>query len=425
MKPFGVPHSPPSPRSTPPRATHLSIHPPPPTAPLPDTSASPRRSSPNSHQSASLVVTSPLPRDTPIPSRPTPAALDEPELSSELSELSDSGASDDGVVDDQPPSGTEGASTTVSRPRPVNRGGAKPSVWKDHVAAAFDQGLKLIPDIGKQHVLLNGRRAQRNDLLCEYVRRQTGERRTHQQARNRISTVRARYPHDDKLEQLLVGRPVSQAAIDLMDWDALLGPDQFPNVAPVLSDLDSTKAPGKKRRRASATTTSSKRRKAVPASTPADGRRAKGPSTSGSTPSHKQLFDPFASSGPPPPSRRPPPPPPPAPWVEPLPVRPLPPPSAALPSRPLPDTTYHPFVSNLARVFSSYEPARDHTTTARVLVGLGVDSWDALADLCAFEPSTVERLYEHLRKEVGLGALEVAWVKKAVSAARGGFARGV
>lgn len=59
-----------------------------------------------------------------------------------------------------------------------------------------------------------------------------------------------------------------------------------------------------------------------------------------------------------------------------------------------------------------------------MLVDLGLDSWDALANLCAFEPSSLERLYEHLRKEVGLGALEVAWVRKAVGAVREGFARG-
>ncbi|GAA5904930.1 hypothetical protein JCM8208_007227 [Rhodotorula glutinis] len=299
-----------------------------------------------------------------MPFHPGSTAPDDAELSSELSELSDSGDDDDDGDDDDPPTSKANvASSSPARSHPINRGGRKPTVWKEDVAEAFDRGLELIPDLANDYVLLKGKLAQRPDLLAEYVRRQTGERRTNTQSRNRISTLRHLNPRDQQLEKLLVGRSVSKDTIDKTDWDALLGVDHFPHIA--RAPLASPTPPSKKRKRTSTPSAPSKRLKPVPAST------VEGSFTS----------------------------------------------TAGWPSN-------HPFLPVLAAVFSSYHPTRDHTSTARVLVDLGLDSWDALANLCAFEPSSLERLYEHLRKEVGLGALEVAWVRKAVGAVREGFARG-
>ena len=206
-----------------------------------------------------------------------------------------------------------------------------------------------------------------------------------------------------------------------MDWDTLIGPDQFPHVAPAeLKSPSASFRPYERARPAPPVPRPKKRQKVRRAAPAASYRCAQGASTSSTSWHDLSQLDTRTSSGPSPPRHRPPRPP--APYHDPRPLLPT-----ALPAIAAPlalDSAHHPFLPDLIAFLSSFHSTREHGPTARALVAIGIDSLAALALLLVLEPSSLELLYEHLRRTVGLGPLDVAWLKKAVGAARDAFAKG-
>ncbi|BGP38226.1 Transketolase [Rhodotorula kratochvilovae] len=118
------------------------------------------------------------------------------------------------------------------KPTTKKRGKAK-TVWFGDVEKAF----RSTPNIGTSRKLFLGQSIQRMDMIAEYIRRQTGESRTVSQVRNHVANVKATSSTSAKLKAALTGYIATPAELDRIDWDALLGADQyFPHTEPRASN---------------------------------------------------------------------------------------------------------------------------------------------------------------------------------------------
>ncbi|GAA5851261.1 hypothetical protein JCM9279_007502 [Rhodotorula babjevae] len=332
-----------------------------------------------------------------------PSPYGDGELSSELSEPPESEASDeDGAGSDGKDEENSGAAGLDAGPaRRVD------PVWYSEIADTFLRALNLVPNLGGTRVRLNGGLFRRTELLVEYVRRQTGQIRSPQQAQNRIDIQRWRNKDDASYQDLLSGRSATAQELAATDWDTLLGPDLFPHVKAPPSTRHVKKRrifkvdrpPKKKPRRA---------RPDSPGSEQPRRSRRRRTTTSSSERSRSTTPDDMIDTAPPP---------------RPASTRPRPPPPTPAPplAVPLPqaaqlrttDQAPQLFLHDLTAFFSSLHPTHNHEPSARALLELGVDSTSALVLLLGLEQSSLKLLYQHLRRTGRLGPLDVAWLKKA------------
>ncbi|GAA5915153.1 hypothetical protein JCM8208_002153 [Rhodotorula glutinis] len=316
----------------------------------------------------------------------------------------------------------------LKKEKDLSKGGAPLTSWTPEVHKAYLRAIHLIPNLGVSRWPLGNQRVQRNNMISEYIARQTGMYRTAHQVGSHASFIRrAKNGPRPGLCRALQGHYVPHDELKKIDWDAFLGPDNYPNVKAAERRNAGWKVNNVKRKRSSSSTGIANKRtkvepqldstfsKSLPVASSSTSRVASSWSAPSTYAPQGEVSSPSSRA----PAAT-------TPTHEPLPVTPSPsfqPFTPAAPPFSLSPTS-HPFLADLTAFLTSFHPSRDHGPTARALLNLGIASPSALVLLLALESSSLELLYEHLRKKVGLAPLDVAWLKKAVGAAREGCARG-
>ncbi|GAA5854799.1 hypothetical protein JCM9279_000950 [Rhodotorula babjevae] len=310
--------------------------------------------------------------------------------------------------------------------RKEKQGGAPLTTWLPELHHIFLRAIRIVPDLHGAIYSIGNEHLNRHGMIAEYIRRQTGQVRTSVQVRSHVNDTRRKHTTNDGLQQALTGHDVPQIELDKMDWDALLGPDLYPHVKPDRRRVPDKLNTGVKRKRSPSSAasrpakrppppkpTSAQSPRVVASSSPSDPASPWTAPVSYETqidvaPPSRRAAASFSSAHEPLPLAHP----------SSFPIYLTAPPPPAL------SPTSHPFLPVLTAFLTSFHPSRDHGLTARALLALGIDSPAALVLLLALEPHSLELLYEHLRKAVGLGPLDVAWLKKVVAAAKVECARG-
>ncbi|GAA6051534.1 hypothetical protein JCM3770_000402 [Rhodotorula araucariae] len=278
------------------------------------------------------------------------------------------------------------------------------TVWFESVHDAFVRAVHLLPDIGTARYPVLGQDMQRNEMICEYIRRQTGEARSVTQVSSYFKQVRNASSTSSKLKAALKGRSVPDEELARIDWDTLLGPDRCS-----LAKLPTSESPPNLQARAGTppVTASTSGSSSQPAKVPK--------LEHGTSPGWALLSTPL----------------PPAQLKQQSPCYPqslIPPPPAFHPSPPVfhhaspqpltqtPTSAEHPFFHHLV-AFLSIAAGRDYSLSAEALLDCGITTPTALADLLLLDSASLNGFFDLLSRRTRLGGLELAWLKKAVAAA--------
>ncbi|KAI8328644.1 TEA/ATTS domain family-domain-containing protein [Chlamydoabsidia padenii] len=76
-------------------------------------------------------------------------------------------------------------------------------VWPPDVEAAFIQALETIPKLGRRKILVNGKPCGRNELISDFIFRQTGKLRTRKQVSSHIQVLKNTRKNDPHFMRLL------------------------------------------------------------------------------------------------------------------------------------------------------------------------------------------------------------------------------
>ncbi|BGP46307.1 Transketolase [Rhodotorula kratochvilovae] len=317
-------------------------------------------------------------------------------------------------VDDEPHAGKKRRSDA----------GKATALWSDELDALLKEALHHIPAFpGNSSYKVGAFSMARRDMLAEYIRRRSGALFTRNQISSRLNIIQRNAGHDTAFLRAVPGRAVDGVELAQRDWDAFLGPNLFPETKPDATRiaflkskvlLSGAKAGSSGKRRSQSAAQDShvdkKRRLASPAPalpTPPD------PSHSDPPAQPLYAYQQYPQYLPYPPdplrcryslSHYPLLPPPPAP------AQPPPPPAAYSPQ--------HPFFLSLVAFLTASAPGRDHSLPAHALVDAGVTSISALADLLLLDAGSLEGFSELLSRRARFGGMQLAWLKKAVGAAR-------
>ncbi|BGP30335.1 Transketolase [Rhodotorula toruloides] len=333
------------------------------------------------------------------------------------------------------PSSSADASTATSTP-PVQastsadgveprRIGKKATVWVPEVKEVLWRAVDLIPNIGRSRYDVRGKPMDRFEMISEYIRRQSGYRRTVQQIRNFRSNLKYGLPEDSEGEcnslllehrltfvKRLAGSYIDSSVAASIDWDAFLGPDLHPATA---SAVTSNAQPLKKRKRdasssppPTSTDTIADKRAPVHAVCALASPFTQSPFSS------QPIYQPLqqAPSGSSFPSTQ-----------QPQTVHFLPPPSSGMLHRHPTQPTTQPqpridFRPALRAFFAAVMPDRDLALLVNHLASAGLTSVDQLSDLLLMDEGSVDGFIERIPK---LGGVERAFLRKAILAAKASF----
>ncbi|GJN88322.1 hypothetical protein Rhopal_001287-T1 [Rhodotorula paludigena] len=301
------------------------------------------------------------------------------------------------------------------------RKGGKKRVWFTKVHEAFVRAIQLLPNLGKTRYSVRGVSMQRNDMICEYIRRQTGHLRSATQVTNYLSQLR----RDRNTDQNLQGHVVSQKELVGTNWDELLGPDRFPHVKllrpPLLRPQSSAQKQSAPKREAESpifdplAAHGPKRIKVEQHSSPAYPPYPILAQYPQPYPQH------YVSASPLPPSLAPPAFQPHSPY-SPSPLA-VPAGLPALPPRSLPASNLRrprspSFHLPLLAFLASSSPGRDFASTASTLVAAGIDSLDSLVNLLLIGEHALDGFLELLQKRHRVEGMQLAWLRRGLEAAR-------
>ncbi|GAA5999394.1 uncharacterized protein JCM10292_001259 [Rhodotorula paludigena] len=305
------------------------------------------------------------------------------------------------------------------------RKGGKKRVWFTEVHEALVRAMQLLPNLGKTRYSVRGVSMQRNDMICEYIRRQTGHVRSATQVTNYLSQLRRDRNTDHNLLVAVQGHVVSQKELVSTNWDELLGPDRFPHVKLLGRPLLRPESSAQKQ-------SAPKREAASPAFDPL---AAHGPKRIKVEQHSSPAYPPFpilaqyaqpypqhyVSASPLPPSLAPPACQPHSPYSpSPLAVPaglPAPPPPCLPVSnsrRPRSPSFHLPLLAFLA----TSSPGRDFASTVSTLVVAGIDSLDSLVDLLLIGEHALDGFLELLQKRHRVEGMQLAWLRRGLEAAR-------
>ncbi|BGO89851.1 hypothetical protein NBRC10512_005621 [Rhodotorula toruloides] len=345
----------------------------------------------------------PAPAQSSIPSGPLPSAS--PDASTATSTppaQASTSAKDDASID-------------RAEPRRI---GKKATVWVPEVKEVLWRAVDLIPNIGRSRYVVRGTPMDRFDMIAEYIRRQSGHRRTCQQVRSFTSNLKYGQDEGSEIVRRLAGSYIDSSVAASIDWDAFLGPDLHPAIAPAET---SNVQPPKKRKRAASQSppppTSSTATGADKRATVHTTRAPDKPSASPFAPppySLQPIYQPLQQvpGGSSFPSTQ-----------QPQAVYFLPHPSSRMlyrhPNQPTaqtqPSTDFRP---SLRAFFAAVMPDRDFALLANHLASAGITSVDQLSNLLLMDEGSVDGFVERIPK---LGGVERAFLRKAIFSAKASF----
>ncbi|GAA6034188.1 hypothetical protein JCM8097_003771 [Rhodosporidiobolus ruineniae] len=107
---------------------------------------------------------------------------------------------------------------------------SRPTGWTVEAHQALIRGLALFPFLGRgmRFFLIDGQRYNRNRLLNEYIRRQTGCTFNYDKIQQAIGQLRTEYKEAANPPRGLGTDKLDNATLETCDWKALLGEDLYP-----------------------------------------------------------------------------------------------------------------------------------------------------------------------------------------------------